>query len=639
MSQAGTIDVIGGNPSIPTEFIADIGTAAPIANQLEVLGTTQAAGTSPLHTTGSGNTLTIIAQISQAIAGTDATKIGLAAFDSSAFTVDANGFVNLNGGGGATTNIDVDAFTPPGTDPVVPSAGNIIMTGAQVATGVIGTNVIRTNSLAANTVTIEIQRSTAVAATDITKNGVSHFDSTDFSVDASGFVALNGAGAGQTITGDSGGALPPTAGNWNLFGQLAGTIQVFDTIGSGSTLSFEDRTWTTSLVVDPSSTVGLRGTFTTITLALAAAVSGQTIFIRPGTYTENLTLKAGVNLSAFVCDAQNAQVIIAGECNATFSGSCSISGIQFQHGLTGVGILVSGTDATIVNLINCFIKTTHSPGTSIANTSINTGAIINVLSCRGDISVSGGTVLYQNTGTGIINFYSSYFTNSGNSLSLNSAGSGSGASTVNIFSSFFSNGIACNSTSTTLISDSSVITPNTVCLQVTSTETASLICSNCYLDSGTASTINLVSGSGTINALNSTIKSSNTNAITGSGTIQYGNLSFLGTSSTNNATTQVPFIRSNDAVKITTPGAYPYTTVPQDGVILVDTSSARTITPLASPTTGQMHRIKDNVGSAAANNITITPSGKNIDGSASFVIGTNWGSVDIVYNGTQWNVL
>lgn len=197
MSQAGEIDVIGNNPEIPTLFIADVGSAVPIANTLEILGTSVAAGTTPVETTGSGNTITVEVQTAQEIAATDATKIGLAAFDSAGFDVDANGFVTLTGGGGAATNIDVDAHTAPGTDPVVPNAGNIIMTGAQVASGVVGTNVIRTDSLAANTVTIEIQRSTAVAATDITKNGVSHFNSNAFSVDANGFVSL--AGGGQAI--------------------------------------------------------------------------------------------------------------------------------------------------------------------------------------------------------------------------------------------------------------------------------------------------------------------------------------------------------------------------------------------------------------------------------------------------------
>jgi len=191
MSQVSIVDVVGNNPEIPTDFVTDSGNAIPIANTLEILGTYVVAGTTPVETTGSGNTVTIEVQLSNEVLAPDVTQVGLCNFDSGAFTVDANGFVTLNGGGGAATDIDVDASTPPGTDPVVPDGlGHIMMTGAQVATGVVGTNVIRTNSLAANSVTLEIQRSTAVAASDSTKNGVAHFDSADFSVDGNGFVGL-----------------------------------------------------------------------------------------------------------------------------------------------------------------------------------------------------------------------------------------------------------------------------------------------------------------------------------------------------------------------------------------------------------------------------------------------------------------
>lgn len=111
-------------------------------------------------------------------------------------TADSQLTVGLVGGGNAIETIAVDANTAPGTNPVVPVAGQITITGAQVASGVIGANVIRTNSLAANTFTIQIQRSTAVAAADLTKNGVSHFNSASgqFVVDANGFVSVNGSG-------------------------------------------------------------------------------------------------------------------------------------------------------------------------------------------------------------------------------------------------------------------------------------------------------------------------------------------------------------------------------------------------------------------------------------------------------------
>ena len=54
------------------------------------------------------------------------------------------------------------------------------------------------------------------------------------------------------------------------------------------------------------------GTHTTIAAALTSASSGDTIFIRPGTFTENLTLKAGVDLCAFDCDALTPNVTIDG---------------------------------------------------------------------------------------------------------------------------------------------------------------------------------------------------------------------------------------------------------------------------------------------------------------------------------------
>jgi len=198
LSQVSIIDIEGTHPQIPTQFDADIGFAIPIANTLEILGDTSAAGTSPVRTSGAGNTITTFVQTSQAIAATDATKIGLSAFDSADFTVDANGFVTL-AAGAATGSFNVDAATVPGTDPVVPTAGGLItVTGAQVASGTVGANVIRTDSLAANTYTIEIQRATTSAASNLNVNGVSHFDSTAFAVDGNGFVTLAAAASFTT---------------------------------------------------------------------------------------------------------------------------------------------------------------------------------------------------------------------------------------------------------------------------------------------------------------------------------------------------------------------------------------------------------------------------------------------------------
>jgi len=138
------------------------------------------------------NALNLEVQYATSAASTDATKSGLAHFNSSQFTVDASGFVALSGGGLAIDSINVDAATGPGTDPVVPDGtGQITVTGGQVAAGTIGANVIRTNSLAANTYTIQVQQTDAVAAKDTTKNGVAHFNSAQFT-DDEGFISILG---------------------------------------------------------------------------------------------------------------------------------------------------------------------------------------------------------------------------------------------------------------------------------------------------------------------------------------------------------------------------------------------------------------------------------------------------------------
>jgi hypothetical protein len=209
---------------------------ATAAGVITVTGNQVASGTTAnvvrTHSTAA-NSLTVEVQRSTSAAVSTVASNGVSHFDSSSFAVDANGFVTLLGGTQAIDSIGVDASTLPGTDPVLPdAAGLVTVTGAQVASGTVGANVIRTNSTAANAYTIEIQRSTTAAATDSSINGVSHFNSADFTVDANGFVSLAPAGPGETITGDTGGALSPTANNWNIVG---GTN--CSTSGSVSTLT------------------------------------------------------------------------------------------------------------------------------------------------------------------------------------------------------------------------------------------------------------------------------------------------------------------------------------------------------------------------------------------------------------------
>jgi hypothetical protein len=92
---------------------------------------------------------------------------------------------------------------------------------------------------------------------------------------------------------------------------------------------------------------------------------------------------------------------------------------------------------------------------------------------------------------------------------------------------------------------------------------------------------------------------------------------------------------------VVTPGAYPYTlTGGQTGVVvLVDTASARTIN-LPTPVAGLLYTIKDVIGSAESNNITITPAtpgSQKIDGVlGSYAFAANWGEISLICDGTHW---
>lgn len=198
-------------------------------------------------------------------------------------------------GGGGVKSFNIDANTPPGTDPVIPDAGGVVtITGAQVAAGVIGANVIRTDSLAANTFTIEVQRSAAVGASASLNNGVSHFNSAQFTVDANGFVSASGAIPIQ-FTADSGTAVP-VAGNINIFG------------GPGVTTSATGSTVTVNSVVF------------TDTAAATLLVDNGYFATAAGTYPLPATATQG-EMIIVVCDTAGAVVLDAPALNFIRLGS------------------------------------------------------------------------------------------------------------------------------------------------------------------------------------------------------------------------------------------------------------------------------------------------------------------------------
>lgn len=274
------------------------------------------------------------------------------------------------------------------------------------------------------------------------------------------------------------------------------------------------------------------GTHTTIQAAINSAASGDTIFIRPGTYTENLTLKAGVNLTAFGSDSSlNATgvVIISGNATFTGTGSVTISGIQLQTNSAAL-LTISGSNASVVNINNCYLNCTNNTG--ITYSSSNASSAINLYYCTGNLGTTG-IGFHTMSSTGKINYFYCSFTNTGSSLSVtnNSAG------TANYIFSMFFNAIGTTSTGAIGINnsqfDTSVI--NTISLTVNGSGSASSSYSG--FSSGTASAVTIGTGA-SLAFVGNGVGSSNTNAITGLGSISSYLTIFSGSSRLINTTTQ-----------------------------------------------------------------------------------------------------
>lgn len=189
--------------------------------------------------------VTLEVQYSGNPASTQASAAGIASFDSSTFSVDANGWVTLlNGLYAASLSPDF------GADVVPDGSGIINLSGQMVAAT---STPIQTSNGGANTLNIDVQRSAVGTAGNPNECGICYFSSSDFTITSDGFVQLAGAGAGgvaDILTDDGAPAVVPSSGTITITG--TGGI-VTSGVGPGSTVTIDGSgitqlTWNTVTV-------------------------------------------------------------------------------------------------------------------------------------------------------------------------------------------------------------------------------------------------------------------------------------------------------------------------------------------------------------------------------------------------------
>jgi hypothetical protein len=124
---------------------------------------------------------------------------------------------------------------------------------------------------------------------------------------------MSAASLGQTITGDSGGALTPTSGNWNILGKSGSK-----TSGSGSTLTVKSP---------PFSQVGASATSSLNTGEFVTAAVTRTIPASAGLADGDLFMYVCTTAGALVVQSVTAQKIRIGNVITSAAGSATSTAI------------------------------------------------------------------------------------------------------------------------------------------------------------------------------------------------------------------------------------------------------------------------------------------------------------------------
>lgn len=152
------------------------------------------------------------------------------------------------------------------------------------------------------------------------------------------------------LDGDTGSATP-TLGVINIVGGTGVT-----TTASGDTVTIDSAAGQASISEFIVAADG-SADYTTIQAAITAASSGDAVFVRPGSYTEDLTLKAGVSVVGAGGAFGAAGVTITGTHTPPATGNVSFDSVTLADATTIVSSVAAGTGS--VTFENCQINVTN----------------------------------------------------------------------------------------------------------------------------------------------------------------------------------------------------------------------------------------------------------------------------------------
>ncbi len=258
-------------------------------------------------------------------------------------------------------------------------------------------------------------------------------------------------GTVASITGDTGGPISPSGGTVAIQGNQPGNLGAIEFTGSGAGQIYvssvvDDSSIAISATGELVSQVGVatyvvsptanEGNYTTIQAAVNAASSGDTIFIKDGTYNESVVLKAGLNITAAAGSGFSGNVNITGGFTFAGGGDVFVNNIRFTSDNQD-SIIFNGATEGSVNLTLCYFECTNNNSVYYTNTDADSS--ITIEDCDGDMSGNLPSFIFSNSPGGL-SIFDSIIGNSGfNFNQINLVGT-----VVNISDSIIMTGLNLN---------------------------------------------------------------------------------------------------------------------------------------------------------------------------------------------------